>query len=203
MTNITTKIALEVASHELLMRKAYKDSVDKWTWSVGMTNATGHNVERYIDNPQTVRKCLEIYLWALSDYNEDVTEAFAGHTLTQAQRAAALSFHWNTGAIKRAAWVGSFMAGNKLKAHKQFMNYKTPSSIIERREKERDLFFDGVWSNNGKMGEITKLSSRYQPIWRSRIEIDVADVIEGILNPTTDAVKEAAKPRGIMEWLFG
>lgn len=202
MNDITTKIALEVASHEALIRKAYKDSRGNWTWSCGLTSATGHDVERYIDAPQPVRKCLEIYLWALSDYNEDVTDAFNGITLTDEQRAAALSFHWNTGAIKRAAWVKSFMDGNKVKAYNQFMNYRSPPEIIDRRKAERDLFFDGVWNNKGTMGEYTRLTSRYTPVWSSRVEINVSDIIKGILTPNVDVVK-VDKPRGVMEWLFG
>ena len=52
MTNpITYKTALEIASHEALIRQAYKDSVGVWTWSVGLTSATGHDVLRYKANP--------------------------------------------------------------------------------------------------------------------------------------------------------
>ncbi|WMT92818.1 hypothetical protein [Pelagibacterium sp. H642] len=40
------RAALELASHEALMPQTYKDSVDVLTWCVGMTNATGHRVER-------------------------------------------------------------------------------------------------------------------------------------------------------------
>ena len=42
------EVAIEVASHEAIIRQTYKDSVGVLTWDVGMTNATGHTVERYI-----------------------------------------------------------------------------------------------------------------------------------------------------------
>ena len=94
---LTPKIVLEIASHEAIIRSAYKDSVGVWTWSAGITSASGHSVERYIDNPQTMQKCLEIYVWLLGEkYAPAVDKAFAGHVLTEAQYAAALSFHWNT-----------------------------------------------------------------------------------------------------------
>ena len=71
----------------------------------GTLIATGHTVERYIGNPQTVQHCMNVYAWALENYAEGVRAAFKGHALTKAQFAAALSFHWNTGAIGKAAWV--------------------------------------------------------------------------------------------------
>src|SRR6218665_367642 len=143
---IDYQVALEVASHEAIVREAYKDIKGIWTWSIGLTNASGHNVERYIKNPQTLQHCLAVYVWALEKYAADVREAFT-RPLTQAQFAAALSFHYNTGAIKKATWVKSFNAGKIDAAKKEIMNYKTPAAIIPRRQKEQALFFDGVWSN--------------------------------------------------------
>ncbi|MGB1254075.1 MAG: lysozyme, partial [Candidatus Promineifilaceae bacterium] len=124
MTNqLTTRIALEVASHEAIIRQAYKDSVGVWTWSVGLTSMSGHNVERYIGKPQPLKKCLEVFLWALERYADDVREAFAGHSLSDEEFAAALSFHWNTGAIKKASWVKQWKSGQIAAAKKSFMNY--------------------------------------------------------------------------------
>lgn len=166
-------VALEVASHEALIRQAYKDSVGVWTWCVGMTSATGHRVERYIGKPQTVFYCMKLYVWALTKYASGVYTAFDGYSLTKPQFAGALSFHWNTGAIGRAAWVKHWKDGDDAGAKKAFMNWVSPPEIEGRRKKERDLFFDGVWSNNGKMAEYTKLTAKSTPVWKSRIEIDV------------------------------
>lgn len=185
-------VALEVASHEAVIRQAYKDSVGVWTWSVGLTNASGHNVERYIDNPQTLERCLSVYAWALDRYADDVRDAFAGHELSKAQFAAALSFHWNTGAIKRASWVNHFKAGKIAQARKSFMDWRKPPEIIPRREKERDLFFDGKWSNNGTMTEYTRVTARYTPVWSSAKRIDVRDALQKALGAS-----EAPKPKPI------
>jgi lysozyme len=92
-------VAMEVASHEALIRQTYRDSVGKLTWCVGMTNATGHRVDRYIGKPASLQHCMNIYAWALTNYAAGVYRAFKGHQLTKAQFAAALSSHWNTGAI--------------------------------------------------------------------------------------------------------
>lgn len=175
--DLTYKVALEVATHEAIIRKAYKDSVDVWTWSVGLTSATGHDVTRYIDNPAPLERCLEVYVWALDRYADQVREAFAGHELTEAQFAAALSFHWNTGGIKRASWVRLWKAGKIAEAREAFMNWRSPPEIVERRRKERDLFFDGVWAQDGYMVEYTRLTKRYTPVWSSARRIDVRDAL--------------------------
>ncbi len=180
MNRVDYNVALEVASHEAIIRQAYKDSVGVWTWSVGLTNATGHNVERYRDNPQPLQHCLYVYVWALRNYAKQVDEAFAGVKLTKAQYAAAVSFHWNTGAIKRASWVRHFKAGDINKARTAFMAWRKPPSIIGRRKKERDLFFDGKWSNNGKMTEYTRLKTNHTPHWGSAVSIDVTEELHQI-----------------------
>jgi len=171
---VDADVALEVASHEALIRQTYKDSVGKLTWCVGMTNATGHTVERYISKPASLQHCMNIYAWALGNYAAGVYRAFKGHTLTKAQFAAALSFHWNTGAIEEASWVKLWKAGEVAGAKKAIMNWVTPPEITGRREKERDLFFDGVWSNDGRMTEYTRLTKKMTPVWSSGIKINVS-----------------------------
>lgn len=167
-------VAMEVASHEALIRQAYKDSVGVLTWCVGMTNATGHTVERYIGKPASVQHCMNIYAWALGNYAAGVYRAFKGHKLTKAQFAAALSFHWNTGAIEKASWVKLWKAGDVVGARTAIMNWVTPKEITGRREKERDLFFGGIWSNTGRMTEYTRLTKKMTPVWSSAIKIDVS-----------------------------
>lgn len=167
---IDYQVALEVASREAIVLEAYKDVKGIWTWSIGLTNASGHNVERYIGKPQTLQHCLAVYVWALENYAKDVREAFT-KPLTQAQFAAALSFHYNTGAIKKATWVKSFNEGNLIDAKKEIMNYKTPASIIERRTEERDLFFDEKWSNNGTILEYQVKNEK--PVNPKKVNIEV------------------------------
>lgn len=171
---LTYRGALELASHEALVRQTYKDSVGVLTWCVGMTNATGHRVERYIGKPAPLQHCMNVFVWALRAYAKQVDEAFAGVPLTEAQYAAALSFHWNTGAIKRASWVKHWKAGRVAEARRTFMNWVTPKEITARRQKERDLFFDGKWSGDGTMTEYTRVRPNMTPDWSSarRVSVD-------------------------------
>lgn len=192
MNRITLNVALEVAAHEALIRQTYVDSVGVNTWSVGLTSATGHDVDRYIGEPQTLSKCLGVWIWALERYADDVREVMG--ELTEAQFAAALSFHWNTGAIKTASWVKHWKAGDTAKAKKAFMNWRKPAEIIPRRQKERDLFFSGVWSNDGTMTEYTRLTKSRTPVWRSAVKIDVTDELEAILEPVRPPVLPDAEP---------
>ena len=66
MRTLTPRIVAEVLQHEGLAREAYRDSVGVWTWSVGITDASGQNVARYRDNPQSIERCLEVYVWLLT-----------------------------------------------------------------------------------------------------------------------------------------
>jgi GH24 family phage-related lysozyme (muramidase) len=167
-------VAMEVASHEALIRQTYKDSVGKLTWCVGMTNATGHKVDRYIGKPASLQHCMNIFAWALQNYAAGVYRAFKGHPINKGQFAAALSFHWNTGAIEKALWVQLWKQGKIEGAEVAFMYWDNPPEITDRRRKERDLFFDGKWSHNGKMTEYTKLTKKLTPVWSSGIKIDVS-----------------------------
>lgn len=188
---VTAKVALETASHEGLVRQAYRDSKGVLTWSIGVTSKSGHKVDRYIGKPQSMEHCLAIYAWLLETcYAPAVREAFAGTLLTEAQFAAALSFHWNTGAIKSATWPKLWRSGDIPGAMKAFMAWNKPAEIVERRRKECDLFFAGKWSNDGRITEYTRVTAGMTPDWSSAKRIDVRDAIAAAL--------AVAKPGAVM-----
>jgi lysozyme len=192
---LTTDMAMEVLQEEAIVRMAYKDSVGVWTWSGGITSASGHKVERYIDNPQPIRRCLEVYLWKLQEYLDDVADAFRGHDLTEEQIAAALSFNWNTRAIKRAKWVELYKQGKVAEAKRAFMSWKRPSSIIPRRKRERDLFFGGDFQAGNTITEIKRLTRNYHPIFSSGVKVRARRIIDRILKPSSTLVSLAAHDR--------
>lgn len=165
-TPITERIMLEVIEHEGIVPQAYKDSRGIWTWGVGVTDASGHRVGRYIGNPVSIERCLEVYEWLLRErYLPAVLRAFEGIALSEAQLGGALSFHWNTGAIENATWVETFMRGNADLAYRQFMNWSSPREIIPRRRAEQALFFKGKWASDGIVPVYMAVSRwRKQPI---------------------------------------
>lgn len=166
---LSKRTLIELAAHEGAVREAYKDSKGIWTWGIGVTDKSGHKVLRYKDNPQSLQKVFEIYEWLLrTRYLPDVLEAFKGKELQEHELAAALSFHYNTGAIKRASWVKSYLKGDIRNARIQFMQWRKPPEIVHRRQKERDLFFDGVWSNTDGMVPVFEVRKpSYTPKWGS------------------------------------
>ena len=176
---LSNKILVEIASHEGIVLEAYKDVVGVWTWGIGMTNNSGHEVyPRYKDNPQSVARVIELFEWDLTTkYLPDVLHAFDGHDLTENQLAAALSFHYNTGAIRHASWVKSFMAGKIKTARKEIMNWHKPASITVRRQHERDLFFDGTWGD-GHVLVIPVSKPTYHPYMHHAKHIDLIAELE-------------------------
>jgi lysozyme len=177
--SLTVRVAMEIIGLEAIVREAYKDSGGVWSWGVGVTNASGHEVyPRYKDNPQTIDHCIEVYLWLLrAKYIPDVITAFGSFVLTEEQFAAALSFHYNTGAILKADWVKQVVAGDLDVARQAIMNYRRPSSIIERREKERGLFFDGHWTLDGKATVYPVRKPSYTPDWKHPERIDIGPAV--------------------------
>lgn len=176
---LTPKMVAEIASHEAIVREAYKDSVGVWTWGIGVTDESGHKVKRYRDNPQTHERVFEVFVWLLENkYLPDVLKAFRNRSLTETQLAAALSFHYNTGGIRRASWVKKWLAGDMKGARRSFMSWKKPASIIPRRKKERDLFFDGKWTNDGTVMEWPVKKPRYTPDWGKGKRVYVMDAIK-------------------------
>jgi GH24 family phage-related lysozyme (muramidase) len=199
------RTVLEIIQHEAIIRQAYRDQKGIWTWGVGVTNASGHNVERYIDKPQKMEHVLNVYIWLLeTHYLPDVLEAFAGYNLKQHELAAALSFHWNTGAIKKAMWVKQIKAGNRQAAYSSFMNYQKPVSIKPRREAERNLFFNGIWSNkDGMVTEYTQVTAKHTPDWKSGRKVNVAPILDQIMytQPIVDRADQPAyNPPSTASW---
>lgn len=179
---LSERMLLEIAEHEGLVLEAYRDSVGVWTWGFGVTDRSGHKVGRYRRKPSTVKRAVEVYEWLLREkYLPDVLRAFKGRELTEAQLTAALSFHWNTGAIGRADWVASWMRGQKHKARQEFMNWSSPREIIARRKAEHDLFFEGRWSGDGVVLHYTRVRAGGTPVWGSAVQLDIREDVRAAL----------------------
>lgn len=182
-TALTERMLLEILEHEGIVCEAYKDSVGVWTWSGGITDKSGHKVGRYKDKPSTLEYALEVFEWLLrTKYLPEVLKAFSGFALNEAQLAAAVSFHWNTGGIGTADWVRLFRSGKLVEARAAFMNWSKPVSIIPRRKAEQKLFFDGIWSGDGIItvyAEVSKPS--YAPKWSSAKQVDVRAQVRAIM----------------------
>jgi len=202
MRILTPRIAIELIAHEGIAREAYKDSVGVWTWSVGVTDASGHSVfPRYKDQPQPLEHCLGVYLWLLrTRYLPPVLTAFGSHEPTEAELAAALSFHWNTGAISRASWIARFARGDVDGARRSMLEWARPASLLERRKREAALFFDGTWTGDGSALVYGVSKPGYKPVGAKRV--DIGPVIEGLFAAAAPAANGSAKPPSWFDRLF-
>lgn len=173
MRALTPRIALELIAHEGIVTEAYKDSVGVWTWSVGVTDASGHKVfPRYRDKPQPLEHCIGVYLWLLRErYLPPVLAAFGPHDPTEEQLGAALSFHWNTGAIGRASWLRRFIERDIAGARSAMLDWARPAAVLPRRRKEQALFFDGQWSSDGTATVYGVAKPSYRPGEARKVEI--------------------------------
>lgn len=179
---MTLRGILELMEHEAVILEMYKDSVGVETWSAGLTAASGINVRQYKDNPSTMQAAIDATINRLKvKYAPEVLAAFNGRPLTEAQFHAALSFHWNTGAIARADWVRHWLAGNVDAAYASIMNWKSPPEIEDRRKKERELFFKGTWTTDGKTTVYGVRKPSYTPNWKSARQVDVAAEVKKAL----------------------
>ncbi len=179
---VTANIAAELVSHEGLVREAYRDSVGVWTWGIGVTSASGHKVyPRYKDNPQTLRRCFEVFEWVLRrKYLPAIAEVFAGHDLSEHELGAALSFHYNTGGLRRATWARQWREGQISKARASIMNWSHPPEIVSRRRKEQRLFFDGIWSNEGAASEFPVAKPSYKPRFSQAKRVQIRTVLRDL-----------------------
>jgi lysozyme len=167
---LTPKVVNFLASLEGLVLEAYKDSVGVWTAFLGVTNQSGHEVyPRYKDNPQSMEKALEVSIWLLrTKYLPAVVKAFP-NGLNEAQLAAALSFHWNTGAISR------------VDLPEDFMHWTSHGSLTNRRQMELDLFTKGQWPKDMTVPIYPVNKPSYSPSFRKGKRVDLTAEITAAL----------------------
>lgn len=179
---LTPRIVAAVAHEEGLVLEAYRDSVGVWTWGLGVTNASGHEVyPRYLDKPTSIERALEVAIWLLQNrYLPAVQRVFDGLRLKEHEIAGALTFHWNTGAISRASWVKSFRVGDIDKARAQYMEWRKPPEIVERRRRDAALFFDATWPDL-RVPIMPVAKPSYRPKWRDASVINVLPILEQLM----------------------
>lgn len=159
-----------LAANEGVVPGPYLDSVDVWTCGIGHTAAAGspdpYDLSRGMpdDLYDATVACISLFGRDLKPYEEAVRNAFTVN-LTQEEFDAALSFHYNTGAIATATWVQTMNAGNKALASEQIMNWSSPPEVIPRREKEQKLFRDGVHATDATV--VWQVDTAGNVIWKA------------------------------------
>jgi lysozyme len=145
---MTDRGLLALARHEGIVPAPYLDVARVWTFGIGHTVAAGApdpaRMPRGMpaDLDAGVREALRLFQADLARHEAEVLRAVtvpvAPHELD-----ALVSFHYNTGAIARAALTTALNAGDRAASGTAFMNWLRPASLRARREAERDLFLHG------------------------------------------------------------
>ena len=123
--------------------KAYRDSVNVWTIGVGHAATSGKPPIPKAGMVITREEALRIFASDLARYEADVNAVLPN--VPQHVFDGAVSFHFNTGAIKRASWVNTYKRGDMAAARAAFMSWRKPPEIIGRRTREADLIFKGKY----------------------------------------------------------
>jgi lysozyme len=145
---ITDRGLLALARHEGIVPAPYLDVARVWTFGVGHTAAAGApdpgRLPRGMpaDLDAGIREALRLFRADLARYEVEVLRAVTV-PLAPHEFDALVSFHYNTGAIERAALTRHLNAGDRTAAGAAFMNWLRPASLRPRREAERDLFLHG------------------------------------------------------------
>ena len=175
-----------IAAHEGIVPAPYFDSVGVLTWGVGHTSAAGppEPASMPMDMPANldaaVTEALRVFARDLERYAAEV-EQTVNVPMAQHEFDAAVSFHYNTGAIGRATWVDQWNAGKKAAAGGSIMNWSKPPEIIPRRKAEQTLWRTGdygkttaaVWGTDGN-GRV---------IWKPLRTLTQADLAAPITSP--------------------
>jgi lysozyme len=146
--NMTDRGLLALARHEGIVPAPYLDAKQVWTFGVGHTAAAGAPDPTRLprgmpaDLDAGIREALRLFRADLARYEAEVLRAVTV-PLEPHEFDALVSFHYNTGAIARAALTRSLNAGDRAALGAAFMNWLRPASLRQRREAERDLFLHG------------------------------------------------------------
>lgn len=181
---LTSRIVAYIAREEGLVPEAYLDSATppNWTWSMGLTDAAGVKVRDYLNAPAPLATCLKAAIDRLNAvYLPAVARAFDGLALNDGQLAAALSFHWNTGAIGRAEWVG--LARTNADAGRAeaalLGNYTGGGRLLARRSREAALFFHGTWPLDMRCPVFAVGKPGYHPV--KPVATDLSPILQAIM----------------------
>lgn len=197
MQKVSQRGLAEIAAHEGIVNYPYFDSVGVRTVGIGHTAAAGEPDPAKNLRAFSVAEIMDIFARDIAKFEARVRKAFT-RPLTQEQFDAAVSFDFNTGAIDRATWVKKFNAGDVVGARKTIMDWRKPKEIIPRRQKERDLFFDGKYSGNG-YATLYPANSAGRVLWARGERVNVLSLMNAptppkSVSPAPSVPSPAPKP---------
>jgi lysozyme len=168
--------AMELIGHEAIVQTRYLDSKKVWTIGVGHTKPAGDPDPKTYTEVMPLNDVFKLFQKDMQKYADDVN-AVLKVPVTQTEFDALVSFHFNTGGIKRASLVKSINAKDKKTAAKQFLNWKKPPEVMGRRKKEQKLFAEGAYSNGGR-ATVYPADANGKVQWKKGKTIDLAKELD-------------------------
>ncbi len=187
---ISERGIIAIVGHEGIVPAPYLDSKSIWTWGVGHTAAAGAPIPKSMtrgmpaDLDAVLTEVFTVFAADLASYEAEVNEAVAAD-IKQHQFDALVSFHYNTGAIGRATLTQLLNKGDLDGAAKAFLNWRTPTEILSRRQAEQALFRDGTYPTTTLT--VWQVSAAGKIIWTPARKLTVADAITMMRANWTDA----------------
>jgi len=166
---------IALIGHEGIVPGPYLDSVGVQTYGVGHTAAAGDPIPAQMpagmpaDLDAELLRVFDVFRADVARYAEAVDRAITV-PVSQEQFDAAVSFHYNTGGIARAAWVTALNAGDTKVAARKIMNWNKPPEIIPRRQDEQRLFRDGVYPTGAL--NVWNVTTDRRIVWRTARVLD-------------------------------
>ncbi|MDE4176347.1 lysozyme [Phaeobacter sp. PT47_59] len=191
---------IALIGHEGVVPGPYLDSVKVLTYGVGHTAAAGSPDPARLtpgmpDNLDAeLVRVFGVFRRDLEKYEAAVASAIKV-PVAQHEFDAAVSFHFNTGAIHRASWVRSLNAGDRAKAAAQIMNWTKPREIIPRRQSEQELFATGKYPAQGVTVWTVTPDKRVK--WVPARQLDPAEALalmRGSVRPDSEAAPDSGAP---------
>lgn len=171
-----------LVAHEGVVPGPYLDSVGVWTFGIGHTKAAGSpdpaSLPRGMpaDLDGALREVFTVFRRDLAKYEADVERALGRTPAAQHEFDAAVSFHFNTGAIARAAWVDLWKRGQKADAARSMLaNWRKPAEIIGRRTAERDLFLTGSYGTD--KATVWQVNTAGKIVWKQARRLSQDDIL--------------------------
>lgn len=171
-----------LVAHEGVVPGPYLDSVGVWTFGIGHTKAAGDPDPTKLprgmpaDLDAALREVFTVFRRDLAKYEAAVTEALGRTPAAQHEFDAAVSFHFNTGAIGRAAWVDLWKRGQKIDAARSMLaNWRKPAEIIGRRTAERDLFLTGSYGTD--KATVWQVNTDGKIVWKQASRLSQDDIL--------------------------
>lgn len=167
---ISDKGLMALISHEGIVQSRYKDSVGVWTIGVGHTKAAGGINPETFTGKMTIAEVFNLLRIDVAKYEAEVARALKV-PVNQHQFDALVSWHYNTGAVKKASLIKKLNAGDFEGAARGFDAWVKPAEIKPRRMDEKVLFKSGIYPE--PFATIYPATPQGKVLWSSGKKIDL------------------------------